>query len=215
MKWCNEVVEAPRVLKRNFLVTFLIIGLFGWCIHLRNQLDISNQNLYTSQSKVEQLQLENGKIVSIRDSYIVSNKELKEQLELSNKEIRTLRKQLGEKPKVITKIETVIERDTLKLIEQIDKFSYKDDWMSFSYNPQYQSVMDFSMNVPLNIGMTNDKVFVYSDNPYLNINAVESFRRDEKRWSLGFHFGMGMNYGLIHRQFDIGPTISAGINYRF
>lgn len=203
MKWCN------------FLVIFLIIGLFGWCIHLRNQLDISNQNLYTSQSKVEQLQLENGKIVSIRDSYIVSNKELKEQLELSNKEIRTLRKQLGKKPKVITKIETVVERDTLKLIEQIDKFSYKDDWMSFSYNPQYQSVIDFSMNVPLNIGMTNDKVFVYSDNPYLNINAVESFRREEKHWSFGFHFGMGMNYGLIHRQFDIGPTISVGINYRF
>lgn len=202
-------------MKYNFLVIILIIGLFGWCIHLRNQLDISNQNLYTSQSKVEQLQLENGKIVSIRDSYIVSNKELKEQLELSNKEIRTLRKQLGEKPKVITKIETVIERDTLKLIEQIDKFSYKDDWMSFSYSPQYQSVIDFSMNVPLNIGMTNDKVFVYSDNPYLNINAVESFRREEKRWSFGFHFGMGMNYGLIHRQFDIGPTISVGINYRF
>ena len=202
----------------NFLVIFLIIGLFGWCIHLRNQLDISNQNLYTSQSKVEQLQLENGKIVSIRDSYIVSNRELKEQLELSNKEIRTLRKQLGEKPKVITKIETVIERDTLKLIKQIDnavKFSYKDDWLSFSYSPQYQSVMDFSMKVPLKVGYTNDKVFVYSDNPYLNINTVESFRREEKRWSLGFHFGMGMNYGLIHRKFDIGPTISAGINYRF
>lgn len=199
----------------NFLVIFLIIGLFGWCIHLRNQLDISNQNLYTSQSKVKQLQLENGKIVSICDSYIVSNKELKEQLELSNKEIRTLRKQLGEKPKVITKIETVIERDTLKLIEQIDKFSYKDDWMSFSYNPQYQSVIDFSMSVPLNIGYTSDKVFVYSDNPYLNINTVESFRREEKRWSFGCGFAMGMTYGLIHRQFDIGPTISVGINYRF
>lgn len=199
----------------NFLVVFLIIGLFGWCIHLRNQLDISNQNLYTSQSKVEQLQLENGKIVSIRDSYIVSNRELKEQLELSNKEIRTLKNQLGEKPKVVTKIETVVERDTLELVKQIDYFSYKDDWMSFNYNPQYQSVTDFSMKTPIKVGYTNDKVFVYSDNPYLNINAVESFRREEKRWSLGFHFGMGMNYGLIRRKFDIGPTMSLGVNYRF
>ena len=127
----------------NIIVIILIIGLFGWCIHLRNQLDISNQNLYTSQSKIEQLRLENGKIVSIRDSYIVSNKELKEQLELSNKEIRTLKKRLGEKPKVITKIETVFERDTLELFKQIDYFSYKDDWMSFNYNPQYQSITDF------------------------------------------------------------------------
>ena len=95
----------------NIIIIILIIGLFGWCIHLRNQLDISNQNLHTSQSKIEQLQLENGKIVSIRDSYIVSNKELKEQLELSNKEIRTLKKRLGEKPKVITKIETVFNEN--------------------------------------------------------------------------------------------------------
>jgi len=200
---------------RDIIITILIIGLFGWCIHLRNQLDISNQNLYTSQSKVEQLQLENGKIVSIRDSYIVSNNELKEQLELSNKEIRTLKKQLGEKPKVITKIETVVERDTLELVKQIDYFSYKDDWMSFNYNPQYQSVTDFSMKTPINIGMTGNKVFVYSDNPYLNINTVESFRREEKHWSLGFHFGMGINYGLIHRKVDIGPTVSVGVNYIF
>ena len=199
----------------NIIIIILIIGLFGWCIHLRNQLDISNQNLYTSQSKIEQLQLENGKIVSIRDSYIVSNKELKEQLELSNKEIRTLKKRLGEKPNVITKIETVIERDTLKLFKQIDYYSYKDDWMSFNYNPQYQSVTDFSMKTSINIGYTNDKVFVYSDNPYLNINTVENFKREEKHWNFGFHFGIGLNYGLINKRVDVGPTVSVGVNYKF
>ena len=206
MKWFNIII---------IILIIFIIGLFGWCIHLRNRLNISNQNLHTSQSKIEQLQLENGKIVSIRDSYIVSNKELKEQLELSNKEIRTLKKRLGEKPKVITKIETVFERDTLELFKQIDYFSYKDDWMSFNYNPQYQSITDFSMKTAINIGYTNDKVFVYSDNPYLNINAVENFKREEKHWNFGFNFGIGLNYGLINKRVDVGPTVSVGVNYKF
>lgn len=36
-----------------------------------------------------------------------------------------------------------------------------------------------------------------------------------KHWGFGVTAGVGGSYGLIHRQFDVGPTISVGVMYKF
>lgn len=34
-----------------------------------------------------------------------------------------------------------------------------------------------------------------------------------KKWGIGVHAGMGVQYGTIHKQMDVGPYIGVGISY--
>lgn len=203
-------------MKTKILYSLVVVILLGICIYLGNELRYVNQNLKATKGQVEQLVLENGEIVAIRDSYISSYNEIKEQLELSNKEIRSLKKKLGEKPKTITKIETVIKYDTIQPIQttQPNLFNYKDDWVSFHLDIDKPLISNLSINAPLKVGMTKDKVFVYSDNPYLNITSVENHIKKPSRWSIGIQCGFGLNYGIVNKSIDIGPYVGVGLEYK-
>lgn len=203
-------------MKTKIFYSLVVVILLGICIYLGNELRYVNQNLKAAKGQVEQLVLENGEIVAIRDSYISSYNEIKEQLELSNREIRTLKKKLGEKPKTITKIETIIKYDTIQPIQtaQPNLFNYKDDWVSFHLDIDKPLISNLSINAPLKVGMTKDKVFVYSDNPYLNIMTVENHIKKPSRWSVGLQIGFGLNYGIVNKSIDIGPYLGVGVEYK-
>ena len=204
-------------MKTKILYSLVVVILLGICIYLGNELRYVNQNLKAAKGQVEQLVLENGEIVAIRDSYISSYNEIKEQLELSNKEIRSLKKKLGEKPKTITKIETIIKYDTIQPIQttQPNLFNYKDDWVSFHLDIDKPLISNLSINAPLKVGMTKDKVFVYSDNPYLNITSVENHIKKPSRWSVGLQMGTGLTYDILQNRVGLGLYCGAGISYKF
>lgn len=203
-------------MKTKIICGVIIAVLLSVCIYLGSELRYANQNIKAATSQVEQLVLENGEIVAIRDSYISSYNEIKEQLELSNKEIRMLKRKLGEKPKTITKIETVIKYDTIQpiQIQQPNIFNYKDDWVSFNLDVDKPLISNLSINTPLKVGMSDNKVFVYSDNPYLNITSVENRIKKPSRWSIGIQCGLGLNYGIINKTIDVGPYLGFGIEYK-
>ena len=203
-------------MKTKIIYSVIIAILFGVCIYLGSELKYTNQNIIAAKSQVEQLVLENGEIVAIRDSYISSYNEIKEQLELSNREIRTLKKKLGEKPKTITKIETVIKYDTIQPIQtsQPNLFNYKDDWVSFHLDIDKPLISNLSINAPLKVGMTDNKVFVYSDNPYLNITSVENHIKKPSRWSIGLQIGTGLTYDILQNKVGLGIYCGAGVEYK-
>lgn len=203
-------------MKTKILYSLVVVILLGICIYLGNELRYVNQNLKAAKGQVEQLVLENGEIVAIRDSYISSYNEIKEQLELSNKEIRSLKKKLGEKPKTITKIETIIKYDTIQPIQttQPNLFNYKDDWVSFHLDIDKPLISNLSINAPLKVGMTKDKVFVYSDNPYLNITSVENHIKKPSRWSVGLQMGTGLTYDIIQNRVGLGLYYGIGLEYK-
>ena len=203
-------------MKTKIFYSLVVVILLGICIYLGNELRYVNQNLKAAKGQVEQLVLENGEIVAIRDSYISSYNEIKEQLELSNKEIRSLKKKLGEKPKTITKIETVIKYDTIQPIQttQPNLFNYKDDWVSFHLDIDKPLISNLSINAPLKVGMTKDKVFVYSDNPYLNITSVENHIKKPSRWSVGLQMGTGLTYDILQNRVGLGLYVGVGLEYK-
>lgn len=203
-------------MKTKILYSLVVVILLGICIYLGNELRYVNQNLKAAKGQVEQLVLENGEIVAIRDSYISSYNEIKEQLELSNKEIRSLKKKLEEKPKTITKIETIIKYDTIQPIQttQPNLFNYKDDWVSFHLDIDKPLISNLSINAPLKVGMTNDKVFVYSDNPYLNIMTVENHIKKPSRWSVGLQMGTGLTYDILQNRVGLGLYVGVGLEYK-
>lgn len=199
------------------LVYLLGIGVLCMvCYFLYTDLQLSNQNLKASQGKVEELRLENESIMSVRDSYLVDNKRLKEELELSKKDYRELKKKFDIKEiERVVEVETIVKIDTVDRFIEVDKglFSYSDDWLSCEMDTNVPKLNQLEMRVPVKIGMDDNKVMVWSPNPYVQFNDIESYIKQPKKVRFGFHLGVGINYGVIHNKIDFGPTASFGINF--
>ena len=90
----------------------------------------------------------------------------------------------------------------------------------FNYNTTIESL---SMNVPLNVGLTNDyQIFVKTPNPYISFTNIEGavidnsiLRPKKKRFSWGLHGGVGVMYDVIDKDIAIGPNASFGVHINF
>ena len=217
-------------------LVFLSI-LFGGYHYMSRKIDISDQNIKAYRDKVEEVELKNGELISIRDSYIVDKKELQEELEMSRKEYKELEKVLDSKIAYIAQMEANVKFDTVVTVRDSivyvgDEvvsviFNYKDDWLSFlgesDLASQKTSLFDVSINTPVTVGLTDDyQVFVKSPNPYVNFTSVESYIIDESKlypkkpkWSWGLQGGFGVLYGLNQKQFDVGLYLGIGVERKF
>ena len=205
MKWIQHIV---------YILSIILLGLV--CYFLYTDLQYSNQNLKASQGKVEELMLENESIMSVRDSYLVDNERLKEELELSRKDYKELKKKFDIKEiERVVEVETIIRYDTVDRFIEVDRglFTYSDDWLSCEMDTNVPKLNQLEMRVPVKIGMDDNKVFVWSPNPHVKFTDIESYIKQPKKVRFSFHLGLGVNYGLIHNKIDFGPTASFGINF--
>lgn len=44
---------------------------------------------------------------------------------------------------------------------------------------------------------------------------IQTVVQPPKKWSIGIQSGIGGQYGIVHRQFDVGPYIGIGLQYNF
>ena len=154
--------------------------------------------------------------MSVRDSYLVDNERLKEELELSRKDYKELKKKFDIKEiERVVEVETIIRYDTVDRFIEVDRglFTYSDDWLSCEMDTNVPKLNQLEMRVPVKIGMDDNKVFVWSPNPHVKFTDIESYIKQPKKVRFGFHLGLGVNYGLIHNKIDFGPTASFGINF--
>ena len=147
-----------------------------------------------------------------------------EQLGVAKSEIDLLKKKLGSEVNTITKIETEIIYDTITTetikYQQAYKFDYDSEWLKFSGTCDSTQLKIYNINIPVDfvVGTTkNNKIFVESKNPYLQINNITGMIQEQKtsKWDVGIGIGIGAQYGIINKKFDIGPQINCGIIYRF
>lgn len=110
------------------------------------------------------------------------------------------------------------------LTESGDKMlSHSDKYLSLNYYPQTDSV-DFRYNLKLNevrykdrkwlFGKTNYFVDVFSDDPRVKINGMNTYRirgQPQSRWGLGIQAGYG--FQLSGNQIRAAPIVGMGINY--
>ena len=207
---------------------------------LKEELYYSNQNLIAANDTIKKL---NDINAYIKSTYILKEKELNDLLNISNDEISKLKKDLNDKISYISKIESNIKIDTMYITDtSISKdsthtnidFKYNERWVEFngnlSFNNLNNNLDNFKINylnipAPLTIGLTSDnKMFVKSDNPYLNISRLDGAyiienlidkNKQNPKWSHGIGFGFGFQYGIVHKQIDFGPQIGYVINYNF
>ena len=202
-----------------------------------NRLD---QNLKASKSQIEQLELKNGDLISSRDLYIAKESELTSILDITKQEVKDLKKKLGSSLTYISDIQSRVEFDTIFAVKDSiiyitpqtikNNFKYGDEWvdlrgeslMNLSDNTSQTTINKLSINVPLRTGITdNYKIFIQSDNPYVDFTSIEgavldkSMINKKQRWAHGISFGVGVQYGIINKRFDIGPQIGYSLHFNF
>lgn len=213
-------------------ILMLIFSISG-CVYKcnRDQITILEQNLRAAQDTVEVFKLSNGNLLYEKAAYILNEKDLLKQLNMAKEELKEIKKKAGQ-PIYITDIQTVIKYDTINTVKDsiiykngdLDyTFKHNDKWISFRGHtlikdsiPSTQ-IFDISIPTSLKVGLTKDyNIFVEPTNPYMNITSIEgavlnkSSLVKKPKFTHGLTIGLGVQYGILNKQIDIGPQISYG-----
>ena len=103
-------------------------------------------------------------------------------------EIHALEDSLEKKPKIVTK-DSLIYIDVPITQKHYGDSTY-DAWVS-GYRPSLDSLK------------------LYNTKEIIPVPVYPK----PKRWGIGVQAGMGVQYGTIHKQMDVGPYIGVGISY--
>lgn len=215
------------IIQSIFIVILLI---FGW-LYYKNSSDninILKHNIEASKDTVKITRLENKKLLYEKLAYISKGNDLDSQLNISKSEISELKNKL-KNINNITKIESQILFDTIYIKTNIENnniysFNYDDPWLKFKGISAPDSTKIYNISIPTNfiVGLSdNYNIFIKTDNPYMNINNITGSILDKKLfksknyWTNGITIGLGIQYGIFNKKFDVGPQISYGFTYHF
>ena len=205
------------------------------------KVEVLETNIIGYRDSLKTVELKNGELISYKQSLILSNEALREELNMSKSDIKDLEKTLDSKIAQVNKLSSMLEmKDTVFMkgdtvyvnpdSTSTKIFKWSDDWTSLTVNVTGKSIIesnlslyDFSIKVPLEFGITEDyKVWAKSPNPYLIIEDISSATvygsnvyPKKKRWSWGLQAGFGAGYDIISKQFVVGPYAGVGIEYNF
>lgn len=220
----------------------LFLGIISLIIVNRNEkLNDLDQNLKASQQELYQLELKNKDVITVRDLYIIKEKELSELLDIKNDEIKDLKKKLKSNINYIADIKSNIRIDTISIVKDsivylsptilTSDFCYYDEWLHLNGSSTMNLETDrneiiinnLDMNIPIRTGLTDDyQIFIQSDNPYVEFSSIEGAVIDKSklnpkknRWNFGLQLGFGGQYGLINNRFDVGPYFGVGVEFNF
>lgn len=224
-------------------IIFIAIIAAVWGIY-NNKLDTSEQNLKAARGHIEQVELKNGELMSSRDSYIATINDLEELLDITKQEVKDIQRQLDSKVAYISKIESEVRveyietvRDSIIYVNSnpniaTSTFRYNNKWVDlvgrneFNFDEQFNyktTIESLSMNVPLNVGLTNDyQIFVKTPNPYVSFSSIEGAVIDnsvlkprKKRFNWGLQLGFGAMYDIMDKDIAVGPYAGVGAEFNF
>ena len=208
----------------------IILLLFSKCTADKNERLQNNIEVLIDSVKVTELK--NGDLLYSKQILEVENKELTEAVGLEKSKRKEVEKELGEKIKLLAKVDGEIRVDTLILKDTVVEtdfgnrinFNFKDQYLSLdgttclSNGIAQTKINSLSMDIPVFLGKTKNKqFFIRSENPYAsfpNIRVAEEITRP-KKWGLGIQVGIGCGYNLVDKGFFAGPYIGLGLSYNF
>ena len=229
-----ESSKIKDYVKDGFLILLtilcIILLLFSKCTADKNERLQNNIEVLTDSVRVTELK--NGDLLYSKQILEADNKELAEAVGLEKNKRKEVEKELGEKIKLLAKVDGEIRVDTLILKDTVVETDFGNR-INFNFNDQYLSldgttclsngiaqtkINSLSMDVPVFLGKTNNKqFFIRSENPYVsfpNIRVAEEITTP-KRWGLGIQVGIGCGYNLVDKGFFAGPYIGFGLSYNF
>ncbi len=222
------------------IALFALAGTFVYLYH-RNSVKSQEiaqyeQNWKAAMDSVKYYKLENGNLLAERASFILSEQKMCKQLDMSNTELKELKKKLGSTIAQLAKVQSEVRVDSILIpsdpiyISQdsiIAPIQYRDSWMTLSGQYNYAngtgltSIYNLSMDVPLTIGQTKDmQYFVTSSNPYVHVTDIVSTINEKvvpkkKHWGFGVSIGPSIGYDFHHKDIYYGIGGSIGLIYNF
>ena len=229
-----ELSKIKDYVKNGLLILLtilcIILLLFSKCTADKNERLQNNIEVLIDSVRVTELK--NGDLLYSKQILEADNKELAEAVGLEKSKRKEVEKELGEKIKLLAKVDGEIRVDTLILKDTVVEtdfgsrinFNFKDQYLSLdgttclSNGIAQTKINSLSMDVPVFLGKTNNKqFFIRSENPYVsfpNIRVAEEITRP-KKWGLGIQVGIGCGYNLVDKGFFAGPYIGLGLSYNF
>ena len=219
---------------------FVLGGTFLYLYH-RNSVKSQEiaqyeQNWMAAQDSVEHYRLKNGELLAERQSFVLSESELRSQLDMSKDEIKDLKKKLGSALAQVAKVQSEVRIDSIYIestptIVTVDTLSapisFSDKWLALNGQVDYGSgkvrtnLYNISMSAPLTIGTAeNGKFFVSTPNPYLHITDITSVISEKvvpkrRHWSIGASIGPSVGYDFHHKDIYWGIGGMIGLQYNF
>ena len=228
--WIIIVLEA--------LLFLFLIGSTNKCSS--DKIDLLENNIAAYQDSLRTETLKNGDILASKQSLIIEKEAAQQALDISKSEYKELEKKLDSKLALISKLSSQLEYkdtvymkgDTVYIDNDIThkRFKWADNWTSLTAEVNGKTILDselsiydFKVDVPLEFGITDDyRVWAKSTNPNVNIQDISSATiygstaYPKKKWLYhGINVGFGVNYGLINKTLDIGPSVSYGLTIVF
>lgn len=231
-------------IKSNWKNILLLLSLMFIVILLMNTTCINNDkkklqnNIKALTEFVNVLELKNGDLIYEKQTLILEKDEVEKYLDISNKRIKEIEKELDSSLALISelkssvRIDTIITTDSLIISNNNDTitayFRYNDRWVTLNGYTQIidstngnTQINDLSIDVPLTIGLTDDyKIFATSDNPYIvfsDINSaiIENSITDSKhkKWGFGPYVGVGVNFGYDPFHNGAGITLGGSVGF--
>lgn len=204
---------------------FVIIILLMSTTCTSQRLDVAQNNIKALNDTLQTYTLKNGELMYEKQGFIADKKELEKYIDIKEKEIKDIEKQLKSAVATIAKLQGQVRIDTIHTKDSIEvlpdstykcHFNYEDTWLSLNgitninldpFNT-HTTINNIGMNVPVKIGTTKDNQwFVTSENPYViftNIDGVNIEKSKPKRFSVGVECGLGLvgGVGLVGTQFN-------------
>ena len=232
--------NVKRGILMAFIALFVLSGTFIYLYH-RNSVKSQEiaqyeQNWKAAMDTVEYYQLKNGDLLAERETFIASEAEARALLDMSNAELKDIKKQLGSALATITKLKGHVRVDSIYIESEPTyvtadsisiPFSFKDEWMALNGRTDYYSgkghtnIFNISMDTPLTVGLAkNGKYFVTTPNPHLHITDITSVVSDKvvpkkQHWGIGVSVGPSVGYDFHHKDIYYGIGGSIGVIYKF
>ena len=227
--WIIIVIEA--------LLFIVLLGTVTKCNN--DKINILERNIDAYKDSVEYVTTQNLELIATKESLILSEAAMRDELDITKRELKDLKKKLGDDIAYISKLEAQLnikdtlymKPDTVYVYDSITTktFNWQNKWFNTSATVTGTSICDsklqlnnFNMIVPLKLGLTDDyRFWATSENPYITITditavAVEnSILANNKRFHHGIYAGFGLSYGLLGKQLDVGPQLGYGFTYSF
>jgi hypothetical protein len=222
------------------VLLLLLTGTIFYCICEHKKLNIANNNIEALTDTITQKDLKNGELLCYNQSLVLEKQELEKYLQISHQEVKDLERKLDSKLLYISKLEGSIKTDTIYIentVSTTDSLSYRYSFMKDTKyyticgytdvdenHKSFTTITENTIPLKLKVGLTEDwKICVTTNNPHVQLTSIDGavvdkdvFLKQQKkdRFSIGIQFGFGAQYGLMHRQFDYGPYIGIGAEYR-
>lgn len=217
------------LLAAEALLFLMILGYVHQCHTDRERILIQNLTAATDSLRVSELK--NGDLLYQKAAWIVEKEDMEKVLGLKDKELKDLQKKLGSTIQLLAEARAEVRVDTLlceteRVIykDTTYKFTFKNPFISFDGELNSERVQMNKIRVPVTLrtGLTKDhQIFVESTNPYLVITELNGAIIDKKliktkpRLSHGLQLGFGGHYGLVNKNFDVGPYFGYGVEINF